>query len=64
LPAGVSVWNLSGNPDKATLNREKHDISFEEAATVFNDSLKKEVNLFLAIAHLLHLILGCIGSKN
>jgi uncharacterized protein len=27
------------NPDKAELNREKHDISFEEAATVFNDSL-------------------------
>jgi uncharacterized DUF497 family protein len=27
------------NPDKAELNREKHGISFEEAATVFNDSL-------------------------
>jgi uncharacterized protein len=27
------------NPDKVELNREKHDISFEEAATVFNDSL-------------------------
>lgn len=27
------------NPDKAKLTREKHDIAFEEAATVFNDSL-------------------------
>ena len=27
------------NPDKAELNRENHGISFEEAATVFNDSL-------------------------
>jgi uncharacterized protein len=28
-------WNL----DKAESNYRKHDISFEEAATVFNDSL-------------------------
>jgi uncharacterized protein len=28
-------WNL----DKAKSNYRKHDISFEEAATVFNDSL-------------------------
>lgn len=27
------------NPDKAALNLEKHGISFEEAETVFNDSL-------------------------
>ncbi len=27
------------NPDKATLNFEKHGVSFPEAATVFNDSL-------------------------
>jgi len=27
------------NPDKAELNRQKHGISFEEAATVFGDSL-------------------------
>ncbi|MBW4647508.1 MAG: BrnT family toxin [Kastovskya adunca ATA6-11-RM4] len=27
------------NPDKAALNIEKHDISFQEAATVFNDPL-------------------------
>jgi hypothetical protein len=27
------------NPDKAELNQEKHGISFEEAAAVFNDSL-------------------------
>jgi uncharacterized protein len=27
------------NPDKAELNHEKHDVSFEEAATVFNDPL-------------------------
>lgn len=28
-------WNL----DKAALNLEKHGVSFQEAATVFNDSL-------------------------
>lgn len=27
------------NPDKATLNIEKHGVSFQEAATVFNDPL-------------------------
>lgn len=27
------------NPDKARSNHRKHGISFEEAATVFNDSL-------------------------
>lgn len=27
------------NPDKAKLNVEKHGISFQEAATVFNDPL-------------------------
>lgn len=27
------------NPDKAELNLEKHGISFQEAATVFNDTL-------------------------
>ncbi|MBE9141131.1 BrnT family toxin [Nodosilinea sp. LEGE 07088] len=27
------------NPDKAKLNLEKHGVSFQEAATVFNDSL-------------------------
>lgn len=27
------------NPDKAALNFEKHGISFQEAATVFNDPL-------------------------
>ncbi|MBE9179796.1 BrnT family toxin [Oculatella sp. LEGE 06141] len=27
------------NPDKANLNYEKHNVSFEEAATVFNDLL-------------------------
>lgn len=27
------------NPDKATLNSEKHGVSFPEAATVFNDPL-------------------------
>jgi uncharacterized protein len=27
------------NPDKAKLNHRKHGISFEEAATVFNDLL-------------------------
>jgi uncharacterized protein len=27
------------NPDKAKSNHRKHGISFEEAATVFNDSL-------------------------
>ena len=27
------------NPDKATRNFEKHDVSFQEAATVFNDPL-------------------------
>ncbi|KZL50684.1 BrnT family toxin [Nodularia spumigena] len=27
------------NPDKATLNIEKHGVSFQEAATVFNDQL-------------------------
>ncbi|MCL1470681.1 BrnT family toxin [Argonema antarcticum] len=27
------------NPDKAILNFEKHSVSFQEAATVFNDPL-------------------------
>jgi uncharacterized protein len=27
------------NPDKAAINLSKHGISFQEAATVFNDSL-------------------------
>ena len=27
------------NPDKAESNYEKHGVSFEEAATIFNDSL-------------------------
>jgi uncharacterized protein len=27
------------NPDKADLNLRKHTVSFQEAATVFNDSL-------------------------
>ncbi len=27
------------NPDKATLNLEKHGVSFPDAATVFNDQL-------------------------
>ncbi|NJL90675.1 MAG: BrnT family toxin [Coleofasciculaceae cyanobacterium SM2_1_6] len=27
------------NPDKANLNLKKHDVSFSEASTVFNDSL-------------------------
>lgn len=27
------------NPDKAALNLKKHGVSFDEAATVFNDSL-------------------------
>ncbi|HLO52263.1 MAG TPA: BrnT family toxin [Kamptonema sp.] len=27
------------NPDKATRNFEKHDVSFQEAATVFHDPL-------------------------
>lgn len=27
------------NPDKAAVNLKKHGVSFEEAATVFNDSL-------------------------
>lgn len=27
------------NPDKAKLNFEKHGVSFQEAATVFNDAL-------------------------
>lgn len=27
------------NPDKAVLNLEKHGVSFQEAATVFNDPL-------------------------
>jgi uncharacterized protein len=27
------------NPDKAESNYEKHGVSFEEAATVFNDAL-------------------------
>lgn len=27
------------NPNKAALNIEKHDVSFQEAATVFNDPL-------------------------
>lgn len=27
------------NPNKAELNVEKHSVSFQEAATVFNDSL-------------------------
>jgi uncharacterized DUF497 family protein len=27
------------NPDKAKSNYEKHDVAFEEAATVFNDLL-------------------------
>ena len=27
------------NPEKATLNLEKHGVSFQEAATVFNDPL-------------------------
>lgn len=27
------------NPDKAAINLRKHDISFQEAATVFDDSL-------------------------
>lgn len=27
------------NPDKATSNYQKHNVSFEEAATVFDDSL-------------------------
>jgi uncharacterized DUF497 family protein len=27
------------NPDKAELNLEKHGVSFQEASTVFNDSL-------------------------
>lgn len=27
------------NPDKAELNIEKHGVSFQEATTVFNDSL-------------------------
>lgn len=30
---------FEGNPDKATLNREKHGVSFQEAATIFNDPL-------------------------
>lgn len=30
---------LEWNPDKAALNLEKHDVSFQEAATVFNDPL-------------------------
>jgi uncharacterized protein len=27
------------NPEKAASNQEKHSVSFEEAATVFDDSL-------------------------
>ncbi|MHC5720411.1 MAG: BrnT family toxin, partial [Nostoc sp.] len=33
------AWNYEWNPKKAALNLEKHDVSFQEASTVFNDPL-------------------------
>jgi uncharacterized DUF497 family protein len=35
VPAQQFVWD----PDKASLNRDKHGIDFEEASTVFHDPL-------------------------
>ncbi len=34
----LEAWS-QWNPDKAILNLEKHGVSFQEAATVFNDPL-------------------------
>jgi len=39
LATKASVWNLSGTQIKAVINLRKHNISFQEATTVFNDSL-------------------------
>ena len=34
------------DPEKARLNREKHGVSFEEARTVFNDTLGLHIRSF------------------
>jgi uncharacterized DUF497 family protein len=36
---GEFCMEFEWNPDKAALNLEKHGVSFQEAATVFNDPL-------------------------
>ena len=33
----MTVFDFEWDPAKATLNRQKHDVSFEEAATIFLD---------------------------
>ncbi|MBD2336402.1 BrnT family toxin [Calothrix sp. FACHB-156] len=53
------------NPNKAVLNIEKHGVSFQEAATVFNDPLSMT---FSDPAHSIgenrYLIIGISGSGN
>ncbi len=34
------------NPDKAALNVGKHDVTFQEAATVFDDSATRQEKRF------------------
>ena len=47
------------NPDKAALNFEKHGISFQEAATVFNDNLSVTFpDLAHSIAESRYVIIG------
>ncbi len=47
------------NPDKAALNFEKHGISFQEAATVFNDNLSVTFpDLTHSIAESRYVIIG------
>jgi len=47
------------NPDKAALNFDKHGISFQEAATVFNDNLSVTFpDLAHSIAEIRYVIIG------
>ena len=47
------------NPDEAALNFEKHGISFQEAATVFNDNLSVTFpDLAHSIAESRYVIIG------
>lgn len=47
------------NPNKAALNFEKHGISFQEAATVFNDNLSVTFpDLAHSIAESRYVIIG------
>ncbi|MCB0075883.1 MAG: BrnT family toxin [Anaerolineales bacterium] len=39
----MGVWNSNGDPAKADQNLRKHDVSFEEAATVFDSPLSVTV---------------------